>query len=496
MKDANEKNVSVESPLGGFYGAVHVDFEQLLLAISDPVPSGDESTPSAPAAWTREEFRELGKKKKLARAYARKSDQVLLSDELVCANCGSKRIESTTRNAGLSWHLGCAECGGFVAKSTIEIAHSQLEKFARMEAQFLKANPVEKEEAMKEAPMVTLARVKSEEEAARKRAAGESVEIFCPERLLSALSIAEVSLGDADQKKRVTQTIHRLIELGPDRTLVAPRFAWGAQIEELQEHFPNFSVAISDVILPSLAIAAHGGKARPAPMLLVGAPGIGKSYFAEMLGSMLGVPVSKIDMASASMGAAIGGLAAHWSNSGPGEVFKALAFGKGLPKAVANPLIFLDEIDKVSLGHRYDPLGPLYSLLELESAKRFEDESLPGIQIDASHIRWILCANETGPIPAPILSRVHIVHVREPTESELMHIRARIFSGVVKSIGIDFEDYLPPSVLAGAENQGPREFKTLAVMAIGKALARGKYCVCEIDFKVGLSKPVKKLGFM
>ena len=281
------------------------------------------------------------------------------------------------------------------------------------------------------------------------------------------------------------------------RPLAVPGPTWQAQVDELQEHFPNFGAAISDVILPSIAISAVGGRARPAPLLLVGSPGVGKSYFAEMLGKMLGVPRVKVDMASASIGASLGGLSVHWGNAGPGEVFKVLAFSRGGAKAVANPIVFLDEIDKVKEGMRYDPLGPLYSLLELESARRFEDESLQGLEIDTSHVRWIMCANETSPIPSPILSRVHVVHVREPTKGELIKIRARIFSSVVKSIGIlDFEDYLPSAVLIGAENQGPREFKTTCVMAIGKALARGKYRVSENDFSAGLSAPIKKLGFM
>ena len=276
-----------------------------------------------------------------------------------------------------------------------------------------------------------------------------------------------------------------------------PGPAWQAEIEELREHFPNFSSAISDVVLPSLAIAAAGDRARPAPLLLAGPPGVSKSYFAESLGKMLGVPRAKIDMAAATIGAGIGGLSTHWSNAGPGEVFKILAFGRGGVAAVANPLIFLDEIDKVGSDMRYDPLAPLFSLLEIESAKAFEDESLVGLEVDTSHIRWIMCANRIESIPGPILSRVHVVHVREPTETELRHIRARIFSGVVRSIGIpDFKDWVPPSVLHGAENQGPREFKTLSVMAIGKALARGKYRVSENDFASGLPKPVRRLGFM
>jgi ATP-dependent Lon protease len=495
MTGANEKNVSVvkASEAGGFYGAVNVDFEQLMLAMSDDGKAKHESP--TPMEWTTDEFKELCKKRKLARQYARKAEESLLYDELSCPSCGSTRILSVP--SGSIWRLSCKACGQAVDSAELKKALLQIENFSAYEAQFLKANPPETEAPTTSAPMVTIERALKDRATEDLRSDWRMVEVF-PEKQLSAiLEVSSIQSGDADEKSRIRQTMKRLIESSGFRPLAVPGPAWQAEIEELQENFPNFARAISDVVLPSLAIAAAGGRARPAPLLLVGSPGVGKSFFAEMLGKMLGVPRVKIDMASATIGACLSGLSSHWSNSGPGEVFKSLAFGRAGVEAVANPLLFLDEVDKVGKDMRYDPMGPLHSLLEIESARRYEDESLQGLVFDASHIRWIMCANETSPIPGPILSRVHVVNVREPTEIELIHIRARIFSGVVKSIGIpDFEDYLPSSVRHGTESQGPREFKTLAVMAIGKALARGKYRVSENDFSSGLSKPVRKLGFM
>ena len=181
---------------------------------------------------------------------------------------------------------------------------------------------------------------------------------------------------------------------------------------------------------------AAGGLARPVPLLLVGALGAGKSYFASMLAEMMQVPVVKMDRSSVSMSCLLSGLGPHWTSCGLGEVFRALAFGRAGKLAAANPVFVLDEIDKIGGDPKFDPVGPVHALLEESSAKYFEDESLPGIEMNASRIRWILIANETRPISVPILSRVHVIHVPELTENEARHFRARIFAGVVSSLGL------------------------------------------------------------
>ena len=483
-------------------GSKNFDLEQFLLAFpADEKIDDDEPSPSAPAAeseWTREEFLDFSKKKKLARAYARKSGKALLFEDISCTNCSNQTPRSETARDGSAWRIVCRVCNQVFNVDELEEAVLEIEKFATYETQFLKANSGEAEAPMADLTRATLARALKDKAAEELRGDRKMVEVFPEKQLSAVLDGSAIRSGDADEKSRIRQTMKRLIDSSGFRPLAVPGPAWQAEIEELQEHFPNFAGAISDVVLPSVAIAAAGGRARPAPLLLVGPPGVGKSYFAEALSKMLGVPRAKVDLASATIGATIGGLSTHWSNAGPGEVFKLLAFGRGGVEAVANPLIFLDEIDKVGTEMRYDPLGPLYTLLELESSRRFEDASLAGLEVDASHIRWIMCANETDPIPKPILSRVHVVHVREPTESELIKIRARIFSGVVKSLGTirEFEDWIPTAVLSGIRNQGPREFKTMCGMAIGKALAQGRYCVREKDFESVLSAPVRKMGFM
>ena len=113
----------------------------------------------------------------------------------------------------------------------------------------------------------------------------------------------------------------------------------------------------------------------------------------------------------------------RWENTSTGiYVFRA---GRS---AAANPVFVIDEVDKIAGDPKFDPVGPLHTMLKESSAKYFEDESLPGIEMDASHIRWILTANETRSISAPILSRVHVIHVPEITETEALNVRARFFT--------------------------------------------------------------------
>jgi ATP-dependent Lon protease len=274
---------------------------------------------------------------------------------------------------------------------------------------------------------------------------------------------------------------------------VPPAAGWEAGLEELEQNFPNFGSAIRDVLRPSLAIAAAGGVGRPAPLLLLGPPGCGKSYFAETISRMLGVPCVKQDMSSATMSCTLSGLGPHWRNSGPGEVFKTLAWGRAGYDAVANPLFFLDEIDKAGGDERFDPVGPLHALLEVESSRHFEDESMPGLRMDASHIRWLLAANEIRSTPKPILSRLHVVEIEAPTEAQLREMLHRIFGSFVRGLGLDeFDTTMPESIIDAVSGMGPREFKTSCAMAVGD----GRWRVIARDFEASKPASAPRIGFL
>ena len=308
--------------------------------------------------------------------------------------------------------------------------------------------------------------------------------------------VGATTSGD-DHSTRLKATLRHLRSTGGGRPLAAPPAHWEVKVADLLQRFPNFRRVIEQAIAPSLAIASQGGYVRPPPVLLVGPPGCGKSHFAQTVADMLGVPLVKQDMSTATMSCTLSGLAPHWSNSSPGEVFKALAFGRGGATAVANPSFFLDEIDKVGGDHRYDPLAPLYSLLEIESAAQFEDEALPGLRMDASHIRWLLTANDTSAIPSPILSRVLAFQIEMPDANELRGMNRRIFEASVSYSGLsNFSSKLPRGLDAKFLGLGPREFKTRCAMAIGKAIQAGRQAVLPQDFAMPAVLSKGRIGFL
>ena len=203
MNDANAKPDRVEEApeAGGFSGAEKFDFEQLSLALAARA-AADDAEP-AMEAWTRDEFLEFSKKKKLARAYARKSEKSLLFEELSCTNCSNQSIRSETIRDGSAWRLICRMCDQVFSVDELEKSIVEIEKFAELETQSLNANPSEssgEKEALAFNLSHTLELAKKAEEAEKKRANGETVEVFCPERLLSALGNVDVSSSDSDQK--------------------------------------------------------------------------------------------------------------------------------------------------------------------------------------------------------------------------------------------------------------------------------------------------------
>ena len=368
----------------------------------------------------------------------------MLGDFLTSESCGSVRVAFTTQRAM------CLACDSALRSTLAKMAMAQLKLWKSSH---------------------------------RSELEGPQVKVFSMQEL--AAKIEALDAGDDDSKGRIKSTIQKLADGGEARALSVPQAGWFELLRVFGDMHPNFSEVLETNVLPSLAIAAAGGRVRPAPALLLGAPGVGKSYFADSLARYLGIASLKVDMAAQIHGAALVGSSAFWSNSAPGELFKLLAFGSPGQRPSADPLVFLDELDKVNSDSlRYDPMAGLYSLLEVESARRFEDQSMTGIGLDASHVRWLLAGNSARNLPAPILSRVHVFEIPELTTAQKHHLFARIFEMLVNGTGLDgFESQLPEAILKPVQGLGMRQFKTLAGVAIGRALQDGRWKVELDDFR-------------
>lgn len=237
------------------------------------------------------------------------------------------------------------------------------------------------------------------------------------------------------------------------------------QVLELEESFPNFAstveYAVQQIALSSLT--QDRGFAMQ-PVLLAGPPGVGKTAFVQALANIIGVQFKSVDMASMTSGFVIGGSSYKWAEGSEGLVLTALRTGQH-----ANPIVLLDEIDKVGKNMQHDPLGPLYSLLEHVSSKEFVDEAV-GVSIDASNVVWVATANNIENIPKPILSRFMVVQVDKAKGGDARKVVKSVWTSIClqNKWGAKFNPVLSDGVVDLLADKEPREMKRQMLMACGR----------------------------
>ena len=141
------------------------------------------------------------------------------------------------------------------------------------------------------------------------------------------------------------------------------------------------------------------------PILLLGSPGIGKTAFAMALSKIMGLPFNKLNGVEPSF--TLTGSHPTWTKAAPGMMLEQLAV-----HGCAAPLFLVDEIDKPS-GDRYPIVSALLELLEPENATEFKDEFFQA-SFNARHAIWLLTANTTAGVSAPLLSRMAVFEIPPP----------------------------------------------------------------------------------
>jgi ATP-dependent Lon protease len=174
-----------------------------------------------------------------------------------------------------------------------------------------------------------------------------------------------------------------------------------------------------DLILAAARAANLTGRPRQwPPLLLLGEPGIGKTYVAREIAQRFGIPFESLSMPNISGSGTFNGLDTSWRSPKIGAVAKAL-----IASGSANPLFLLDEIDKTPGQHSEfgDPLGPLYDLLEPTSASTYRDDFLK-TRFAADTIFWLATANSTVSLSAALLDRFIVIEVDRPSEMQMSAI--------------------------------------------------------------------------
>ncbi len=165
------------------------------------------------------------------------------------------------------------------------------------------------------------------------------------------------------------------------------------------------------------------------PTLLVGEPGVGKSAFAKTACKALDLYVQSANVGGKSENHLFG-LSVGWSSAHAGIVTEAVATAR-----ILNPVIILDEIDKTHSGRNGDITGELLALLEPSEARRYREKYL-ATDVDASHVSWVLTANDLSGVPTPLLSRCTIYEIPPPTPEQLPAIIQSLVSEFAAEFGL------------------------------------------------------------
>lgn len=326
------------------------------------------------------------------------------------------------------------------------------------------------------------------------RPPGPCLQVYSRDDVASAGAAID-EINDSDSRSRTKALLKKLIERGEWREYTTAEPGWRGALRLLSDNHPNFSKYIK-FVAGQYALAERGGTHAQVyipPSLFVGPPGIGKSYFAERFAAALAAPLHTFRMESAQSSGPLGGSDEFWSNTRQGKVFDALVNGQ-----VADPIFFVDELDK-NTTDRFDPTGPLLTLLETDTARVFCDSSVPKIKLDASHIRWICAANDLDKISPPLLSRLRVFEIEPPTYEESVEMCRRMADRLRKSQGRGLADIeIDEDVFFALAELSPREAQRALREAFGNALFDGREVVRlrDLDGIGNVSKSKKRMGFV
>lgn len=254
-----------------------------------------------------------------------------------------------------------------------------------------------------------------------------------------------------------------------------------AAVGNIAKIAPNFR-ALTDLFRQALRASQITATAlHLPPVLLLGPPGIGKTYVSSRIAKAIATGFLPISMTTATGLNPLAGTDLVWGNPKIGKVAEALIEGE-----TASPIIVLDELDKAfHIRGEADPLAPLHALLEPENSSAFRDEYLE-LPLACDAVIWIFTANDIVGIAPSILDRLLVLDIDPPTQSQMRQVQASIYRDVASAYGEWFEASLAPAITDRLSGISPRQVKRILGLACASAASQSRRHLIDADMDAAL----------